>query len=125
MAPAMRRLADETLEDRREVSLGLEADAERDIGQLGAWLGQQAAGTAYSGAEEEIMGAQPPRPPQLGREMHAREPGDAGQIGERDPGIDVGIDVRHDAPEPPLRQRRPAAPRPIARAAMREIAGAL
>jgi hypothetical protein len=99
----------ETLEDRREVRLGLESDTEGDVDKRKAAVPQHFLRAPDSPVQDEVMRACARRHPELRGEVHPGPARSTCQVGKRDARSKMGIDVVDDPLQAPLRKGRRAA----------------
>ena len=96
----------ETLEDRREVRLGLEANTEGDVDKRKAAVPQHFLRALDSPVQDEVMRACARRHPELRGEMHPGPARSTRQVGKRDARRKMRIDVVDDFLD--IRARRAA-----------------
>jgi starvation-inducible DNA-binding protein len=109
MTPAVRCDPGETLEDRREVGLSLEANTEGDVDKRKAAVPQHFLRALDSPVQDEVVRAGARRYPELRGEVHPGPARSARQVGKRDARCKMGIDVVDDPLQTPLRKGRRAA----------------
>lgn len=105
-APLPWRCTNEAPEDGREIRLGLETDAERDIDEGVFRFRQQRLGVVDPPAEDVFMRPQVGRGAKLGGEIHPTQTSGGRQIGQGDRLADMRIDVGGDPLQSPRGQCR-------------------
>jgi hypothetical protein len=107
----VRGLAGEALEDRGEMGLRLEADAQRDIDERQFGIAQQLAGAVDPALQDEVVRPHPCGHPELGGKVHAGEAGGGCHVGQGDAAGEMAVDKVDDPFQPPLLKRRATASR--------------
>jgi hypothetical protein len=91
-------------EHGREVSLRLEAHAQRNLSQRKSGVPEHILGAFNATAQDEFVRPYAGRGPKLGGEMHPAEASGTGKVGKPDWIGEVGINELDNTPMPPFDQ---------------------
>jgi hypothetical protein len=104
-SPLMRRISCEALEHRGEMSLSLEANRQGDFHKRNFVLFEQFFGTLDPPLQQILMGPHACRPSELRGKVHSAQPGDSGQVLQRDLCREMIVYILEDTLETPFLQR--------------------